>query len=155
MPTPIKPSAILRLEKGNLHGEQADRVAAEPKMNEKLEPIVPEYLTKEEKTIWEYYAELMQNVGLFDAGNAAHLEMVAIAIAQFRKSALQVRKKGIIVQSSKGTDMYNPHFTALRQLGDDIRKLLNEIGLPSYGRAKLGKLAARGESKDALEELLD
>ena len=155
MGKPPIPKEILTLEKGKLYGDQAARVAEEPKPLDPMPPERPQHFGEEELAVWDHYAAILNNYGLFQAANTMNLEMLAVNIVKWRKLLNKLRKSDVVVTSASGWTGINPLFSAKNTLEKEIRADLIALGLSSQGLAKLGALSARGKKKDKIEELMD
>jgi len=151
----IKPTAVLRLEKGTLYSDQRDRADLEPQPEKILTPRCPRRLSKEERAEWRYFADILKNYGLFTIANAPMLDLLAVNSAQYKRCAAEVSKRGILVKGPQGQPMYNPYFNAVNKLEDKMMRLLVELGLSSIAMAKIGTLILRSKKKSQMEELLD
>lgn len=156
MPRPLKPAAVLELEKGKLYSDQRARVEMEPKPAKNLKPRCPQRLSKEERREWKYFAEILKNYGLFTVANATHIELLACNMAQYKRCAARVSETGIVIKAANGTPMFNPYWNAVNKLEEKICRCLAELGLSSTGLAKIGSLMMRNKKqKTEMEELLD
>jgi P27 family predicted phage terminase small subunit len=155
MPAHLIPTQIHKLEKGTLYGELAERDKYEPKPARKMTPKCPKILNKEERWEWHYFRKILENYGLFNTGNAAHLQMLAVNMAAYRDCLEKLHKTGVIILSQKNVPMYSPYFTALNAIEAKIRANLSELGLSSAGLAKLGALVARSRETQGIEAFLD
>jgi P27 family predicted phage terminase small subunit len=156
MPQRVKPTALLEIEKGKLYGDQRDRAELEPKARKELKPRCPQRLSREERKEWKYFASILRNYGLFTIANAAHLELLACSMAQYKDCAGKVSKTGIVIKGINDVPTFNPYWNAVNKLEDKICRCLAELGLSSTGLAKMGSLMLRHKKqKTEMEELLD
>ena len=111
MPQPLKPTEVLKFEKGKLYSDQRDRDEAEPKPEKEAKPRCPKRFSKEERAAWRQIAGVLKNYGLFTAANAIHLEMLATAWVQYLSCCRKMADpEKIIVKGPDGGFMYNPFF---------------------------------------------
>jgi len=155
MPTPIKPTALLKMEKGKLYSDQRDRAELEPQPMRNLQPKCPRGFSKEERREWKFFAEILENYGLFTVANATHLELLARTVAQYRDCAARVSKSGIIVKGDKGQPMENPYWKVERKLTETVLRILSDLGLSSTGLARIGSLALKAKKTEGIEEFMD
>lgn len=156
MPRPLKPSSVLKLEKGKLYDEQRDRDKLEPKAKEEIKPRCPKRFSKEERKEWRYFKKILENYGLFTIANAPHMEMLATAMKQYKDCSSRVAETGLIIKGPKGNPMYNPYWNACNKLEDKIHRCLDALGLSSVGLAKIGSLRLKAQKqKSEMEGLLD
>jgi P27 family predicted phage terminase small subunit len=147
---------MLTLQKGKLYSDQRDRAELEPKPMMEIKPRCPARFSKEERKEWRYFGSILKNYGLFTIANAAHLEMLACSMAQYKECAGKVSQTGIIIKGPMGQPMYNPYWNAVNKLEDKICRCLSELGLSSVGLAKIGSLMLKQKKqKTEMEDLLD
>jgi len=143
--TKLKPSKI-----------QAERAENSPKDKKTLKPRCPRELNKEEKKEWRNYAKILDNYGMFTAGNQKILDLLSVSTAQYKDCLEKVRQTGLLIKSPNGFPVYNPYFVALNKLEDKMMRCLNELGMSSKGLAGIGALMTRAtHTKSKMEELLD
>jgi P27 family predicted phage terminase small subunit len=157
MPQPLKPTAVLKLEKGKLYDEQRDRATLEPKPVRELKPRCPKRFSKEERKAWREIAKVLKNYGLFTAANAVQLELLATAWAQYLECCQKMAEtKNIIVKGPDGGAMYNPYFNAQHKLAQMVDRYSQNLGLSSIALAKIGSFSLRArKQKSEMEDLLD
>jgi len=156
MPQRVKPTVLLQLEKGKLYSDQRDRAEMEPKPKKELRPRCPQRFTREERKEWKYFAGILKNYGLFTIANAAHLELIAVSMAQYKDCAAKVSKTGIVIKGPMEQPMFNPYWNAVNKLEDKILRVLKEMSLGSAGLASIGSLMLKHKKqKTEMEELLD
>lgn len=143
-PEPLKPIAVLELEKGKLYSDQRDRAALEPKPERELKPHCPHRFSKEERKAWKAVAAILKNYGLFTAANAIQLELLATAWAQYLDCCREMAKDPrIIVKGLEGGPMYNPYFNAQHKVAILVDKYSQNLGLSSMSLARIGQLMVK------------
>jgi phage terminase small subunit len=144
-----KPTALLKLEKGTLYGEQKARAALEPRAVRESRPRCPRRFTKAERKAWHELAAILDAYGLCIAANAITLEMLAAAWVQYLRVSKDLAAQDLVVETAVGRRP-NVLYKVQAQLADRIRGLLADLGLGSCGLAKLGSLQLRAQ--EALDE---
>lgn len=132
----IKPSAVLKLEKGKLYDLQRDRTALEPQPITEVKPRCPQGLTPAERKHWRAYATALDTYGLLQAGNAGILKRLATAALlyeQLRSDYLETKIAEV--------------GAAMLRVGRDMDAMEDKLGLPAIARAKIGSLALRALKK--------
>ena len=156
MPEPIKPTALLQLEKGTLYDKQRERAELEPKPAKELKPRCPKRFSKEERREWKYYAAILRNYNLFTVANAPILELLATNTVHYKECTKVVAEKGIITLGPKKQPMYNPFFSAMNKIEEKIQRCLTDLGLSSTALARIGSLLLKNKKeKNEMESLLD
>jgi len=151
----MKPLALLKLEKGNLYGEQKEREKYEPQPKVELMPECPSRFSKKEKQAWQEIAGVLKNYGLFTIANAIQLELLSTAWAQYiSESLIFAKNPKIIVNGPDGGKMYNEHFNAQHRLGKLVDKYSQNLGLSSIALAKIGTLIAK-KKKEKKDEFFE
>ncbi len=141
MPTPIKPTALLKLEKGTLYDKQRDRAILEPQPAKEMKPRCPKRFSKMERRAWKEVAAVLKNYGIFTAANAIQLELLSTAWAQYIDVSAELAKHpAIIVKGPDGGSMYNPFFNAQHKLGQLVDRYSQNLGLSSMQLARIGSL---------------
>ncbi len=143
MARPFKPIALLKLEKGKLYSDQADRAESEPKSIMEIKPRCPQRFGKEECREWKHFASILKNYGLFNIANAPMLELLAVDMKQYKECTKEVSEKGIIVKGPRGGFMKNPYWQAANKLEDKIMRILVDLGLSSSSLARIGSLIVK------------
>jgi len=147
-----KSSAMLKLQKGKLYGDQAERAEAEPEPAKPLKPQCPTRFTKDEKREWHYFKKVLENYGLFMIANARLIELLATNMVHYKECTARVNSTSIIVKGPKDGFMYNPYFSAMNKIEDKIQKCLNELGLSSASLARLGQAVVKSKKAKVEEE---
>lgn len=157
MPQPLKPTAVLQMEKGKLYDKQRDRAELEPKPQKELKPRCPARFSKDERRSWKQIADVLRNYGLFSVANAMQLELLATAWTQYLDCCAKVAEtKNIIVKGPDGGAMYNPYFNAQHKLAGLVDRYSQNLGLSSMGMARIGSLLLKSKKqKSEMEDILD
>jgi P27 family predicted phage terminase small subunit len=151
-----KPTALLELQKGKLYSDQRDRAELEPHPEFELLPLCPARFTKEEKAAWKYHADVLKNYGLLSVANAAELELLAAAWAQYVAISSKIRTSTLAAKIMLNDQKVERLFKKQHQLADRIDKYLQNLGLSSSAMAKMGSLMLKAKKKrNEMEDLLD
>lgn len=142
----VKPTALLRLEKGKLYDKQRDREECEPKPKRDVRPRCPRRFTPEERKAWRSFAAVLDNYGLLTAANATQLELLAKEWVQYLRCTQMVDQTDIVVRNAGG-HARNPWFVAQKQLSESIERKCQNLGLSSVALAKIGSLIAAKAKK--------
>ena len=89
----------------------------------------------------------MKNYGLLTIANAPILELLATDMAQYKECAAKVAETGIIIRSPQNLPIYNPYWTAVNKLEEEIHKCLAELGLSSSSLARIGALIVKSNKE--------
>jgi len=146
-PQPLKPTSLLKIEKGKLYDQQRERAELEPKPVKEIRPRCPKRFSKEERREWKYFAAILKNYGLFTIANAPLIELLATNTVQYKDCSAKVAEKGIIIKGPKGGPMYNPFWNACNKLEDKIMRCLADLGLSSTGLARIGQLMVKAKKQ--------
>jgi len=149
-------SHILLLSKEKLYGKQKDRVASEPtQKDESKKPVCPGGFTKPEREIWQKYADILDEYGMFNMANGHVLELLVRNVVDRNKCVEHVKDEGICIDNGRGL-VHNPYFTAKNKSEELIMKYLNMLGLSGTGLAKLGCLQSNSKDKKSeMENMMD
>ena len=147
MPQPLKPTALLKIEKGKLYDIQAERERLEPKPFKELQFRCPGRFTKEERKEWKYLASILKNYGLFTIANAPLIELLASNIVHYKFCSVIVSKTAVITKGPKGGLMFNPYWNAVNKLEEKICRCLSDLGLSSTGLARIGSLMVKSRKE--------
>jgi phage terminase small subunit len=179
-----KPAALLKLEKGKLYDQQAERAENEPKAVQELIPRCPPGLSKIQRKYWKNFSQILKSYGLFNAANAPILELLTVDWVLYKSCQENISKFGgttVFVDPETGwipkvslppdldlgleikpsemhnlVPMRNPYFRDAKDLEKLIMKSLGELGLSSLGLARIGSmLSNKGKPKSKMESLLD
>jgi phage terminase small subunit len=176
-----KPAALLKLEKGKLYDQQADRAENEPKAVQELLPRCPTGFSKIQRKHWKYFSQILKSYGLFNAANAPILELLAVDWVLWKEGHQGIEDLGGLVVLADpisgailktpsempldlgigpkpliGVPRLNPFFKPAMKLEERIMKSLGELGLSSLGLARIGSLVSKQhKAKSKMEELLD
>jgi len=150
------PNEVHELEKGKLYGDVAARVEMTPKARKNRRPRCPQRLTKAQRKVWHYYADILKDYGMFTLANGPILEFLAINTVFFYECYDDVRENGILIKTDNGNWIYNQAFNAMNKIEGKILKYLSELGLSSTGLARIGSLmTGAAKKKSEMEELID
>ena len=136
-----KPTALLQLEKGKLYSDQRDRALLEPKAKRELQPRCPPELTEDERKVWNDFAAVLKNYGLFVAANASNLKRLA------RAYVLLERCEKAISKITPGRLRRNPSFRAMVTIAPLVDRYCERLGLSSTALAKLGSLRLKANKE--------
>jgi len=141
------------LEKGKLYGEFETRRKAEVKSS--VIPQLPAHFEGKNQEIWEFYANILAQYGLFTIANAPILEVLTTITCEYYSCLEHIAKEGIIVITENNMEKTNPYWISKNRCIEIILKCLNSLGLSSVGLAKLGSLDAKQKKeKTKFEKLL-
>lgn len=133
---PRRPTAtILKLIQGDGHRERhrddAPKHAAPPM----LPPGVT--LTPDEKIFWDWLMEHVAVPGVHGTGDGAAFLMAARLWARKESVDEKIRQQGLVMKSPKGKPELSPNARLSRDLQDQLRMALADIGATPGGRFKI------------------
>jgi P27 family predicted phage terminase small subunit len=140
----LKPIAAHELAKPKLYGDQAARVALEPRST--MTPRCPKRLSSAERKAWKNVASILKSYGLFVAANALHLELLAQTWVQYLQTCTDIQRmtKGqLFLLDGNGIPKENPILRTQQRIREEISQRLLDLGLGGKGPALIGQLAVR------------
>lgn len=144
---PPKPSTVKAAE-GNRGKYGKDRIKTDP--SGIGTPQIPAHLTEVEQRLWAMVVASLP-VGLLSRADEAVLERMAVAWAEFREVAPQIRQTGKLVQGPNGP-IRNPLLIVREKAAREMHLAGEVLGLSPVARARLA--SSETAQDDPMELLL-
>jgi len=143
-----RPTAtILKLIQGDTntarHRDDAPKIATPP--------VVPPgcVLSPDERAMWDWLLENIAVPGVHGAGDGAAFVLVARLWARKQSVDEKIAGQGLVMKSPKGKPEVSPNARLSRDLNDQLRLALADIGGTPGGRYKLSGPRGSGAAGEA------
>lgn len=145
---PRRPTAtVLKLIRGDAHPERHrdDR----PKIN--AQPLVPPgaILTEDERAMWDWLMENVVVPGVHGTGDGASFVQICRLWVRANQADEKCKKLGLVMRAPSGKPELQPYARLARDLAEQLRIALAEVGATPGGRVKISGPRTQGAPGDA------
>lgn len=120
--------------------------------------VASDVLTDQARFIFDFLVSETKPIGLYTNLDYPALLRYAMLFQQYNDCFKQIQEDGIIVEANKSSESVitsHPLFKTMANLGEQMRKLENDLGLNPSARAKIALHKATGELEEEKGEFDD
>lgn len=103
----------------------------------KRAPSPPDHLNEHAAAEWRRMCPILIRAGLFTAADIAALTLYCEAWGRLVDANLAIEKTGMLIKTTNGNVIQNPHVGIANRAWEQVRKILTEFGLTPSSRARL------------------